>query len=86
MDTAALLVVFAAAAAVDWLNCLWLRARDRGARGAGVWWAVVLEASQWAPIALALDDRLPIGPTIAASIAGSAVGSLLGFRASGLRT
>lgn len=78
---AALLAVFASSAALDWLGCLWHRARERRAYAHGAAVAALLELVQWAPVFLALDGAAPLPAVMGASVAGSVVGSVLGFRA-----
>ena len=77
----ALLAVFASSAALDWLGCLWHRARERRAYAHGAAVAALLELVQWAPVFLALDGAASLLSVMVASVAGSVVGSLLGFRA-----
>lgn len=81
MPALALLAVFASSAALDWLGCLWHRARERRAYAHGAAVAALLELVQWAPVFLALDGAASLLSVMVASVAGSVVGSLLGFRA-----
>lgn len=73
------LVLFAVlAAGVDYLSCVWHRARERGARGTGAAVSVALDVLGWLPIWFAIDWQ-DVRILVASAI-GSGIGSVLGFR------
>lgn len=82
----AVAVTFICAAASDELACRWQSARERRAVARGVWLALAIEAIGWVPTLLAIDpildrDAGALAWIVAASLAGSAVGSARGFLA-----
>lgn len=80
MALLALALVFACACTNDVLACAWHRAREDRARARGAALAALLELVQWFPVLLALDARVGIYDVITASVAGSMIGSMIGFR------
>lgn len=79
----AVIVTLICSAAADALACRWHQARELGAVGRGVLVGVALEAIQWVPALLAIDaigDAAGMAAIVVASLAGSAIGSVWGFR------